>query len=128
MTQPSEFVYNLELNRPKKMNALSMEMWGEIGDFFERVGEDSDCRVVVLSAAGNFTIFKKGWGFDNGQWFILVPKVLKTQISYVGLNTTMKIDILFMYADKVMLAAGLNNDTPHPPYWINKLANKWGPY
>ena len=67
MTQPSEFVYNLELNRPKKMNALSMEMWGEIGDFFERVGEDSDCRVVVLSAAGNFTIFKKGWGFDNGQ-------------------------------------------------------------
>jgi len=52
VTQPSEFVYNLELNRPKKMNALSMEMWGEIGDFFERVGEDADCRVVVLSAAG----------------------------------------------------------------------------
>ena len=36
----------------------------------------------------------------------------------------MKIDILFMYADKVMLADGLNNDTPHPPYWINILANK----
>jgi len=52
VTQPSEFVYNLELNRPKKMNALNMEMWGEIGDFFERVGEDSDCRVVVLSATG----------------------------------------------------------------------------
>jgi len=52
ITQPSEFVYNLELNRPKKMNALNMEMWGEIGDFFERVGEDSDCRVVVLSATG----------------------------------------------------------------------------
>jgi len=52
ITQPSEFVYNLELNRPKKMNALNMEMWGEIGNFFERVGEDSDCRVVVLSATG----------------------------------------------------------------------------
>jgi len=52
ITQPLEFVYNLELNRPKKMNALNMEMWGEIGDFFERVGEDSDCRVVVLSATG----------------------------------------------------------------------------
>jgi len=52
ITQPSQFVYNVELNRPKKMNALSMEMWGEIGDFFERVGEDADCRVVVLSASG----------------------------------------------------------------------------
>jgi len=31
---------------------LNMEMWGEIGDFFERVSEDSDCRVVVLSATG----------------------------------------------------------------------------
>eukprot|EP00088_Acartia_fossae_P012836 TRINITY_DN1663_c0_g2_i1.p1 TRINITY_DN1663_c0_g2~~TRINITY_DN1663_c0_g2_i1.p1 ORF type:complete len:305 (+),score=85.28 TRINITY_DN1663_c0_g2_i1:45-959(+) len=52
ITQPSEYVYNLELNRPKKMNALSMEMWGEIGDFFDKVGEDTDCRVVVMSAAG----------------------------------------------------------------------------
>ena len=40
------------------MNALNMEMWGEIGDFFERVGEDSDCRVVVLSATGTNSTFK----------------------------------------------------------------------
>ena len=39
---------------------------------------------------------------------------------------------IFMYSDKVKLAAGQNNDTPHPPplphhlpsYWINEQTNK----
>lgn len=58
VTQPSEYVFHLELNRPNKMNALSLEMWDEIGDFFETVGDDGDCRVVVMSAAGK--IFTAG--------------------------------------------------------------------
>jgi len=52
VTQPSDFVLNLELNRPTKMNALNTEMWEEIGHFFEAAGEDGDCRVVVLSGSG----------------------------------------------------------------------------
>ena len=52
VTQPSEFVFNVELNRPKKMNALNNELWMEIGDVFDRIGQDGDCRVVVLSGAG----------------------------------------------------------------------------
>ena len=39
---------------------------------------------------------------------------------------------IFMYSDKVMLAASYNNDTPHPfplllplpSLWINELTNK----
>jgi len=52
VTVPSPFVYNVEMNRPKKMNALNKEMWTEIGDVFTKLNTDPDCRVVVLSAAG----------------------------------------------------------------------------
>ena len=35
IAQPSEFVYNAEINLPDKMNALSnQELWEEISDFF----------------------------------------------------------------------------------------------
>lgn len=52
VTVPSPFVYNVEMNRPKKMNALNNEMWTEIGDVFRKLSTDTDCRVVVLSGAG----------------------------------------------------------------------------
>jgi len=52
VTSPSPFVYSVELNRPKKMNALNKEIWTEMGDVFTRLDTDPDCRVVVLSGAG----------------------------------------------------------------------------
>jgi len=52
ITQPTEHVYSLEMNRPTKMNALNKELWEEIGDFFSKAGEDENCRVVVVSGAG----------------------------------------------------------------------------
>lgn len=52
VTQPSKFVFSVELNRPKKMNALNNELWMEIGDVFDKMGQDGDCRVVILSGAG----------------------------------------------------------------------------
>jgi len=52
VTVPSPFVYSVELNRPKKMNALNKEIWTEMGDVFTKLDTDPDCRVVVLSGAG----------------------------------------------------------------------------
>ena len=52
VTVPSPYVYNVEMNRPKKMNALNKELWTEIGDVFTKLSTDPDCRVVVLSASG----------------------------------------------------------------------------
>ena len=52
VTQAAPFVFNVELNRPSKMNALNKVMWEEVGDVFTKLDRDQDCRVVVLSAAG----------------------------------------------------------------------------
>jgi len=46
------FVYNVQLNRPKKMNALSKELWCEIGSVFHELDSDPDCRAIVLSGNG----------------------------------------------------------------------------
>ncbi|KAF1766007.1 hypothetical protein GCK72_005962 [Caenorhabditis remanei] len=47
-----EFVYKVSLNRPSKFNALNMEIWKEIGDCFQWIDEDPDCRVVILQGEG----------------------------------------------------------------------------
>lgn len=52
ITTPKPFVFHVELNRPKKLNAINKEMWLEIRDCFESLAINKDCRVIVLSAAG----------------------------------------------------------------------------
>jgi len=56
VTQPTDFVYQVELNRPKKRNAMNMAFWREMVECFKKISTDPDCRAVVLSGAGkNFT-------------------------------------------------------------------------
>ncbi|XP_003742536.1 delta(3,5)-Delta(2,4)-dienoyl-CoA isomerase, mitochondrial [Galendromus occidentalis] len=50
--KPAPFVYNVELNRPDKRNAMNGAMWDEIPRCFTEISQDPDCRVVVLSGAG----------------------------------------------------------------------------
>jgi len=52
VTQPSQNVFSVELNRPDKMNAMSQVMWEEIGEVFRSLDRDGECRVVLLSGAG----------------------------------------------------------------------------
>ncbi|PZN94644.1 MAG: enoyl-CoA hydratase [Alphaproteobacteria bacterium] len=42
----------LTLNRPEAMNAISLEMVGEMSDYFGRKFDDRDCRVIVMRGAG----------------------------------------------------------------------------
>ncbi|VVC29508.1 Enoyl-CoA hydratase/isomerase, conserved site,Crotonase superfamily,ClpP/crotonase-like [Cinara cedri] len=51
---PKEFVYNVQINRPEKANAMNNTMWLEIRKCFDELNENPDCRVVVLSANGKF--------------------------------------------------------------------------
>ncbi|XP_034934004.1 delta(3,5)-Delta(2,4)-dienoyl-CoA isomerase, mitochondrial [Chelonus insularis] len=52
ITNPKEFVYQVQLNRPEKYNALSNKAWEEIGKCFKELDDSPDCRVVILSGAG----------------------------------------------------------------------------
>lgn len=53
VTSPAPFVAHLEINRPKKLNAFSQQVWLEFGRVFQQLSEDSDVRVVILSGAGD---------------------------------------------------------------------------
>lgn len=56
MKEVCEHVFQVELNRPEKSNAMNKAMWREIGEAFHQLGRSSKARAVVLSAAGkNFT-------------------------------------------------------------------------
>jgi len=49
---PAPFVAHVELNRPKKLNAINDTMWVEIGAVFNQLRDDEDVRAIVLSGAG----------------------------------------------------------------------------
>ncbi|CAH0546614.1 unnamed protein product [Brassicogethes aeneus] len=52
ITVPKEYVYHVELARPDKLNAMNATMWHEIGNCFENLDSDEDCRTIVLSGQG----------------------------------------------------------------------------
>jgi peroxisomal 3,2-trans-enoyl-CoA isomerase len=44
---------NLILNRPKRGNALNMQMWVDFHAAFNIIAQDSACKVVILSGSGS---------------------------------------------------------------------------
>ncbi|GLV45570.1 Enoyl-CoA hydratase 1 [Carabus blaptoides fortunei] len=52
VTVPKSFVYHVELNRPKNLNALNKKMWMEVGQCFDDLAVDENCRSVVLTGSG----------------------------------------------------------------------------
>lgn len=67
---PSPKVYHVQLNRPEKRNAISTEMWDEIGQVFEELSDTSDCRSIILS--GNGKMFTAG--IDLSAFLKLIPQ------------------------------------------------------
>merc|ERR1712135_44670 len=52
VTSPKEFVYHVQLNRPKKYNAMNSAFWEDVTNCFRAISTDENCRVVVLSGNG----------------------------------------------------------------------------
>ena len=50
--QPEPHVTVVTLNRPDRLNAMSIELVLELADVFEAIRADNSCRVVVLTGAG----------------------------------------------------------------------------
>lgn len=67
---PKPFVFEVVLNRPDKLNALSDQMWHEIKDAFHHLNNNPDCRSIVLSAAGN--IFTSGLDLKDAMKLVQV--------------------------------------------------------
>ena len=49
---PQDHVRVVTLNRPDRLNAMSIDLVIELHDTLEAVGADNDCRVIVLTGAG----------------------------------------------------------------------------
>lgn len=52
VTVPQPFVYNVEFNRPEKLNAFSRTLWREIGQCFNDLADDENCRSIILTGSG----------------------------------------------------------------------------
>uniref|UniRef100_A0A1L8EGY6 Delta(3,5)-Delta(2,4)-dienoyl-CoA isomerase, mitochondrial n=1 Tax=Haematobia irritans TaxID=7368 RepID=A0A1L8EGY6_HAEIR len=52
ITIPKPFVAYVELNRPKRYNAINKQMWIEIKQAFENLSTNPECRAIVISGAG----------------------------------------------------------------------------
>lgn len=52
VSQPAEHVFQIELNRPDKLNAMNVAFWMELPKCMQQLHEDRNCRVVVVSGAG----------------------------------------------------------------------------
>ncbi|XP_018432412.1 PREDICTED: delta(3,5)-Delta(2,4)-dienoyl-CoA isomerase, mitochondrial [Nanorana parkeri] len=52
VTTPRDHVFQVELNRPEKRNAMNKAFWREMVLCFRALSDDTNCRAVVISGAG----------------------------------------------------------------------------
>lgn len=69
--EKAEGVATLTLDRPEVGNALNSQMGDELLDAFEAVGSDDECRVLVITGAGN--VFSSG--IDIGETSVKLKNV-----------------------------------------------------
>lgn len=63
VTVPKEFVYMVQLNRPKKLNSVNNAMWREFRECFAQLAVEPECRAIVLSGSGR--MFCAGLDFED---------------------------------------------------------------
>ncbi|KAI5638266.1 enoyl-CoA hydratase/isomerase domain-containing protein [Phthorimaea operculella] len=52
VSEPKKHVFHVALNRPKKLNTFSHNMWFELKSCFSYLSDNPECRVVVLTGEG----------------------------------------------------------------------------
>lgn len=72
ISQPTECVTHVELNRPEKRNAMNRAFWSEMVTCFSDIAEDPNCRVVVVSGVGK--IFTAGIDLMDMAGDVLQPE------------------------------------------------------
>ncbi|GBM76893.1 Delta(3,5)-Delta(2,4)-dienoyl-CoA isomerase, mitochondrial [Araneus ventricosus] len=70
VTSEREHVLHVQLNRPDRLNSMNRVFWTEILDCFNKIKNDEDCRVAVIS--GNGRMFSAGYDLDDMSEFMKV--------------------------------------------------------
>ncbi|MDF1569648.1 MAG: enoyl-CoA hydratase-related protein [Spirochaetaceae bacterium] len=52
LVSQEEHIATITLNRPEKLNALTKDMWGRLGDVIEDLSEQRQLRCIVIKGAG----------------------------------------------------------------------------
>jgi enoyl-CoA hydratase/carnithine racemase len=65
VTRPADGVALITLNRPDRLNAMTVAMFGELEALARQLGVDRTVRVVILTGAG--TAFCAGYDLDDAQ-------------------------------------------------------------
>jgi len=52
VSEPEPHVKLVELNRPQTSNAINHAAWGELQNVFQSLGEDKNCRAIVITGTG----------------------------------------------------------------------------
>ena len=53
VTFPAEYVAQVEIDRPKKLNAFTEKMFYDLGAIFDGLSHDPDVRAVILTGNGD---------------------------------------------------------------------------
>ncbi len=69
----------VRLNRPERLNAMSIELCLELRDTLEQIGRDNDCWIVVLTGSGR--AFCAGLDLKDGS---AIPNIEGLPISRIG--------------------------------------------
>src|SRR6201987_4686464 len=65
LESPADGVIQVTLNRPDRLNAMTVTMFDELESVARAVGDDRDVRVVILTGAGN--AFCAGYDLDDAE-------------------------------------------------------------
>lgn len=98
LSQPKPGVVVVQLDRPRKRNAINLNGWKEIGDVFANVAQDGTCRCIVLSGIGK--AFSAGIDITDTSFFSFnesdtdtarrgisfLPKVMKMQDCFTAVE------------------------------------------
>jgi len=52
VSQPSDNVLHVQMNRPNKRNAMNQQFFKDLGNCFSQIGDDTRARAVVLTGSG----------------------------------------------------------------------------
>jgi len=61
--EPGSAIRVVRLNRPDRLNAMSIDLAVELDEVLAEVGRDNECRVVILTARDTPAFDRRGeWG------------------------------------------------------------------